>query len=188
LIIFGGLILISLVVFIFNYKTFMILTGSGKLNIKTISAIDQAINQYTNSNSSQKQIYSKVSEQTVSGGTKEATYISTDSAVKVNVTQNSAGKETIKGTVDTSKLKNVDVSNVNVGNITQIKNQAEQYITPFLSQDEITGLSAYVAAQTLTQYNNKQKQIVISKDFGDVNLNINADITTNNISFELNKK
>lgn len=169
----------------------MLFTGSGELNIKTISSIDHTINQTSNSNasnSSQKQIYSKVSEQTADDGTKEATYISSDNAVKVIVTQNSAGDETIKCTVDTKKLENIDVSNVNIGNIAQIKNQSEQYLTPFLSKDEIPGLSAYVAGQALTQYNNKQKQIVISKNFGDVSVNINTDVTTNDISFELIKK
>jgi hypothetical protein len=187
LIIFGGLILISLVVFTFNFKTFTILSGSGELNIKNIPSIDKTISENSTS-SNQSQIYTKVSQQIVSGKINKATYISSDNAVKIDVTQDSSGAETIKGTVDASKLKNIDVSNVNVGNITQLQNQAEQYIIPFLSKDEITGLGAYIATQAFSQYNDKQKQIIINKDFGNVFVKINADTATNNITFELNKK
>ena len=190
LIIFGGLILIFLVVLVLNFKTFMIFSGAGKLNIKTISSIDKTINSgSTNSETSNSnQIYSKVSAQTVSGGTNKASYISSDNAIRVDVTQDNSGAETIKGTIDTSKLKNIDISNVNVGNITQIQNQAEQYLTPFLSQDEITGLGAYLATQALSQYNDNQKQIAINKNFDGVSVKINADTTTNDINFEFSKK
>jgi ABC-type sulfate/molybdate transport systems ATPase subunit len=158
--------------------------GSGKLQVNTISSIDKAL-----TSSNQKQVYSKISQQTNSDGTNEANYISNDSAVKVNVKQNTSGTETITGTVDTSQLKKIDNSkSVNVTNIAEVKKQAEQYLTPFLSQDEITGLSAYVASQALTQYNNKQKEIVVTKDFDGVSVTVSSDVATNNISFEINKK
>lgn len=171
----AGLVALALVVGIvyvlFHLNTFMLMFGKGELKLNDYSQMERALKSSS--------VYT-LAGTSASGSDKTLEAVSNDKAVSMKINENN-GTETIAGTVDKSKLPQVDKSNINA-----VKAMAENYLSPFLTEDQIVGLGGYVAKEAITKGGDTSGGINISQTYGGAHVDISTD-ESGAISFKIVK-
>jgi hypothetical protein len=168
----GGIIALAIVAGIvyalIHLNAIMLIFGKGKLKLNDVSQMEKSLKSSS--------VYT-IAGSSGSGSEKTLDVVSKDQAVAMKVTQNGSG-ETITGTVDQSKLPDVDISDLSA-----VKKMAESYLSPFLTEDQIVGLGGYAAKEAMTQGQNANG-ISISQTYSGAKVDVSTD-KSGAISFKI---
>jgi hypothetical protein len=173
-IIFGILLLAVLVFAIINIKSVMLFFGMGRLEVK---AYDTVVTSLQDS-----EAFTDI-QVTYDRDLEVITCASTDGVVNY-VIEGKRGEEVqkIEATIDAKSLNEKDIDLTDVNAVTE---RAKEYISPIIADDQVLGLSGFVAKEAYAQYNQGQKEIVIEKDFGGIKVSVQGDTTTGELVIRL---
>lgn len=171
-----GVILAGVLIFaLINIKSVLLAFGIGKLDVKSYDAAKSTLEQ--------SQLYTDIEVADVSGDDNtRAITCSTQDGVADFVIQGNEGEAITKidAEIHGELLKDIDPTNV-----AALSEKAKTYLSPIIADDQVLGLSGFVAKEALKQYNQGKTLISIQQDFDGVSVSINGDINTQQFTVEI---
>ncbi len=178
------LIILAGFVYVKNYNTIRLATGKGDINVNTISQAEKSLSDTGKFNSAA--ITSSSDQAQV------LTSTSKDNAVKLTVTQQKNGKETIDANIN---VKNLDLSGIDKkallhgspSAVKAAKALANDYIGTMMDPKDVTGIETYLASNLINQYKSNPNNLNIDHTFGNARLILTGNLSTGKINVSITK-
>ena len=178
------LIILAGFVYVKNYNTIRLATGKGNINVNTISQAEKSLSDTGKFNSA---AITNSSDQA-----QVLTSTSKDNAVKLTVTQQKNGKETIDANIN---VKNLDLSGIDKkallhgspSAVKAAKALANDYIGTMMDPKDVTGIETYLASNLINQYKSNPNNLNIDHTFGNARLILTGNLSTGKINVSITK-
>ena len=178
------LIILAGFVYVKNYNTIRLATGKGNINVNTISQAEKSLSDTGKFNSA---AITNSSDQA-----QVLTSTSKDNAVKLTVTQQKDGKETIDANIN---VKNLDLSGIDKkallhgspSAVKAAKALANDYIGTMMDPKDVTGIETYLASNLINQYKSNPNNLNIDHTFGNARLILTGNLSTGKINVSITK-
>jgi hypothetical protein len=170
-----GILLLAVLVFaIINIKSVMLFFGMGRIEVKGYDTVVTSLQEsgaFTDIQVTYKEDLEII------------TCASIDGVVNY-VIEGKRGEvvQKIEAKINAKSLKDKDIDYTDVNAVTE---QAKEYISPIIAEDQVLGLTGYVAKEAYAQYNQGQREIVIEKDFGGIKVSVQGDTATGELIIRL---
>ncbi|QAT39198.1 hypothetical protein [Clostridium sp. JN-9] len=178
------LVILAGFVYVKNYNTIRLATGKGNINVNTISQAEKSLSDTGKFNSA---AITNSSDQA-----QVLTSTSKDNAVKLTVTQQKSGKETIDANIN---VKNLDLSGIDKkallhgspSAVKAAKALANDYIGTMMDPKDVTGIETYLASNLINQYKSNPNNLNIDHTFGNARLILTGNLSTGKINVSITK-
>jgi hypothetical protein len=174
LIIFGVILTGTLIFTLINIKSIFLAFGNGKLDVKSFDEAQSIFEQSELYGGTQVHNENNVNIKTITGSTQ-------DGVVDLTIQGEADGKiAKVDAKIHGGMLKDIDPTDINA--LTQ---KAKTYLSPIIPDDEVLGLSGFVAKEAIEQYRQGNTDILIQQDFEGVHVSIKGDINTREFTAEI---
>ena len=174
LIIVGVLLAGALIFALINMKSILLAFGSGKLEVKTFDEAQSMFQQSELYTDTQVRKDKNGDTETITGATK-------DGVVDLTIQGEADGKiEKVDAKIHGEMLNDVEPTDISA--LTQ---KAKTYLSPIIPDDQVLGLSGFVAKEAIEQYRQGNTHISIQQDFEGVHMSIEGDINTKEFTAEI---
>lgn len=167
LIIFGVILAGALIFALINIKSVLLAFGSGKLDVKSFDEAESMFNQSEFYTDTRIREDNKAKAKTITGSTQ-------DGVVDLTIQGEADGKiAKVDAKIHGGLLEDIDPTDISA-----LAQKAKTYLSPIIPDDQVLGLSGFVAKEAIEQYRQGNTTISIQQDFEGVHVSIEGDVNT----------